>query len=108
VQRLSDIKRLTGWKTANAIALGCESSWVKAAEAGRGPPYTRVMDREPERIVWYTARRRVDQVLSERRDSEKLIVAKTDRVHYALGLLGVEEDFENLAFENDNDQKDEA
>lgn len=44
-------------------------------------------------------------MLSERHDRQKLLVARTDRVHYALGLLGFEEDFENLAFENDYDSK---
>jgi hypothetical protein len=107
VQRLYDVKRLTGWQTTDAIAMGCESSWVKAAELGRGPPYTRVTQRRPrpDRTVGYTARRRVDDEWSESRDSEKLILAKTDRVHMALGLIGVEEDLEKLSFEVDYDNK---
>jgi len=101
IKRCLDIKRLTGWQTAEAIATGCETSWVKAAEAGKGPPYQRVMEKKTDQKVWYTARRRIDQVLAEKNDHSKLLVARTDRVHYALGLLGVEEDFENLDFEHD-------
>ena len=44
-------------------------------------------------------------MLSDRQDGQKLLVARTDRVHYALGLLGFEEDFDNLAFENDFDKR---
>lgn len=36
---------------------------------------------------------------------EKFKVQETDRAHYAMGLLGVEEDFEKLALENDGDGK---
>lgn len=38
---LGDIARLTGWKTASAIARGCERAWMAAAQQGRGPPYER-------------------------------------------------------------------
>lgn len=82
--------------------MGCESSWVKAAEAGRGPPYTRTTVQTIDQKIWYTARRRIDTVLQERQDRHKLLVAKTDRVHYALGLIGFEEDFEKLTFEDDD------
>jgi hypothetical protein len=74
---------------------------VKAAELGRGPPYQRVMEKKVDQKVWYTARRRIDQVLSEKNDGDKLLVKRTDRVHYAWGLLGFEEDFEHLDFEHD-------
>jgi hypothetical protein len=64
-----------------------------------------VTEQKIDQKIWYTARRRLDHVLSERQDRSKLLVARTDRVHYALGLLGFEEDFENLAFENDLDDR---
>jgi hypothetical protein len=32
-----------------------------------------------------------------------LIISGADRVHYALGMLGVEEDFENLDLDNDDE-----
>ncbi|KAJ4288437.1 hypothetical protein N0V90_011672 [Kalmusia sp. IMI 367209] len=39
VKRLLAIDRRTGWASAAVIARACETSWEKAAEAGRGPPY---------------------------------------------------------------------
>ncbi|KAL4979967.1 hypothetical protein BDW66DRAFT_147877 [Aspergillus desertorum] len=36
---LRDISRCTGWKSADAIANGCQRSWRNAAAQGRGPPY---------------------------------------------------------------------
>lgn len=41
IAKLRDISRLTGWKTSDAIASGCEKSWIVAAKYGRGPPYQR-------------------------------------------------------------------
>lgn len=40
IKRLLDIDRRTGWASAAVIARACETSWEKAAEAGRGPPYS--------------------------------------------------------------------
>jgi hypothetical protein len=39
IKRLLDVDRRTGWASAAVIARGCETSWEKAAEMGRGPPY---------------------------------------------------------------------
>jgi hypothetical protein len=41
VTRLLETDRRTGWASAGIIARGVETSWEKAAEMGRGPPYTR-------------------------------------------------------------------
>jgi hypothetical protein len=41
VTRLLDIDRRTGWASAGVVARTCETSWEKAAEAGRGPSYSR-------------------------------------------------------------------
>lgn len=43
VTRIAAISRRTGWGSGELIANGIETAWVKAAEAGRGPPYTRVL-----------------------------------------------------------------
>lgn len=32
---------MTGWQVAKHAAYLCESQWIKAAELGRGPPYSR-------------------------------------------------------------------
>jgi hypothetical protein len=39
INRLLSIDRRTGWASAAVIARACETSWERAAEAGRGPPY---------------------------------------------------------------------
>lgn len=39
IKRLLDIDRRTGWASAGVIARSCETSWERAAELGRGPPY---------------------------------------------------------------------
>jgi hypothetical protein len=41
ITRLLEIDRRTGWASAGAIARSCETSWEKAAEMGKGPPYKR-------------------------------------------------------------------
>lgn len=41
VAKLREITRLTGFKTADVIAGGCEKAWMMAAKLGRGPPYER-------------------------------------------------------------------
>lgn len=46
--------------------------------------------------------RRIDRAFQGKTNEEKrLVVSGTDRVHYALGMLGVEEDFENLDLDNE-------
>jgi hypothetical protein len=49
ISKLRDISRLTGWKSADAIAGGCESAWIAAAAQGRGPPYQRSFETERAR-----------------------------------------------------------
>lgn len=51
VNRLRDIARLTGWQTSHAIITGIETSWTKAAEVGRGPPYVRTGMENHDRII---------------------------------------------------------
>lgn len=41
VERLLEVNGRTGWASAGVIARSCETSWEKAAELGRGPPYKR-------------------------------------------------------------------
>lgn len=51
IAKLRDISRLTGWKTSDAIAGGCEKAWIVAAKNGRGPPYERSFEPDRERHV---------------------------------------------------------
>lgn len=94
VHKLREICRLTGWHTADVIANGCESCWTKAAEAGRGPPYVRT--RPVEGGVHKTGKRR------EYAANDKVIIVpdKNQRIHWALGLLGVDDDFKKLSLDD--------
>lgn len=81
---LREIARQTGWFTIEAIASGCETAWEKAAQMGRGPPYTRASNP--------TARDdRLRGPTSYSKDGPPGM-----RVHYATGILGVEEDLAHI------------
>ncbi|QSZ34049.1 hypothetical protein DSL72_005629 [Monilinia vaccinii-corymbosi] len=98
IRRLKDIDRLTGWGTALSIATGCETSWIKAAEMGRGPPYARTKDEQVTPQAWNPAQS-VDRVaLKEQRAATdgNFVIGTHERIQYALGVLGVQDDFENL------------
>jgi len=82
--------------------MGCESAWIRTAEMGRGPPYTRITEKKIDQEMWYNTRKATDPLSSGERDRGKIFIARTDRVHYALGLLGVEQSLENLDFDDDH------
>jgi hypothetical protein len=103
IQHLHHIARLTGWQSARQIADGCESAWARAAAAGRGPPYTRSSDlvtssSEMTTSVWGNPRR-IDRRIQEMDDDTVLVLAKEEKAHYALGIIGVQEDMERLDLE---------
>ncbi|PBP21064.1 hypothetical protein BUE80_DR008087 [Diplocarpon rosae] len=99
IRRLGDIARLTGWQTALAISLGCETCWVKMSEMGRGPVYTRATKSIPVPDTW-TSSRRIDKAMEGKTNEEKrMVIENPDRVQYALGVLGIEEDFAGLDLE---------
>lgn len=105
IRRLRDIARLTGWQSARQIADGCETGWNKAAELGRGPPY-----HSPPELgslfpdsVWNRPRR-IDQRIQELGAGEsRLVLARSEQAHYALGLLSIERDLDTLDIEGDQD-----
>lgn len=101
ITKLRDIARLTGWQSSAAIASGCETAWAKAAEAGKGPPYQRTMD--PTAKDDRVAGRRPDLNGGPPRDNNDrrfITINAGARVHWALGLLSVEEDMQRLNLEN--------
>ncbi|KAL3418253.1 C6 finger domain-containing protein [Phlyctema vagabunda] len=105
VERLRAISRLTGWQTADAILQGCETSWIRVGEMGRGPPYTRTGQRETQ-PSWAQSRR-IDRALAASDGGvgdRRLVVAKIDRAHYALGILTFQDDFSRLDL-GDDDEK---
>ncbi|KAK4678072.1 hypothetical protein QC764_304320 [Podospora pseudoanserina] len=111
IRRLRDIARLTGWQSARQIADGCESGWNKAASLGRGPPYHSPPELGPlfPDNIWNRPRR-IDRRIREIEASEeapdgKLVLAKTEQAHYALGLLSVERDLDELVIVEEEDEK---
>ncbi len=81
--------------------MGCESAWTRTAEMGRGPPYTRVTEKKIDQEILYNAKKGTDRRSSGGHDRGKIFIARMDRVHYALGLLSVEQSLENLDFDDD-------
>ncbi|KAJ5554947.1 hypothetical protein N7461_003417 [Penicillium sp. DV-2018c] len=90
ISKLREISRLTGWKSADAIAGGCESAWVAAAAQGRGPPYQRSFEMERTR---QKDRGQDTEAVLEVHD-RRFVRVDPDRAHWAMGLL--EEDIANL------------
>ncbi|KAJ5671150.1 hypothetical protein N7507_000277 [Penicillium longicatenatum] len=101
IAKLREVSRLTGWKTSDAIAGGCESSWIIAAKHGRGPPYERsfMSERErhrddPDDPPQYVINREAEALYS---DDRRFITFKPpDRAFLAMGLLSLEGDLQNL------------
>jgi hypothetical protein len=99
VRHVRDIEARTGWASVGMIAQGCETAWVKAYEMGRGPPYQRTKDE------WHMAQvsdpritgvgGHYDGAPPDPTDLADRRWANTNdatRVHWAMGLLSVEED----------------
>lgn len=104
---MHDIGRLTGWQSARQIADGCESAWTKAAAVGRGPPYVRApeLNTDPGVSIWGNPRR-IDRLIQEIEDDNgKIVLAKGEQAHYALGLLSVEHDLERLELEQEEERE---
>ncbi|KAM0325509.1 hypothetical protein ACHAQA_007496 [Verticillium albo-atrum] len=103
VKRLHDIARLTGWQSARMIAEGCESGWRKAAEMGRGPPYTRdpnLMNEIPRSMVM--APPKIMARIEKLDGDDTLPVARSERAAYAMGLIGVEQELSRLELSEGN------
>lgn len=99
-----DIARLTGWQSARQIAEGCESAWTKAAQMAGAPPYMRPSSIVNAPMSVWENPRRIDRRIHELDQSEdkRLVLAKAERAHYALGLLGVEDDLAVLDLQDDH------
>ena len=99
VMRIYGIAIRTGWGSTELIANGCETAWVKAGEAGRGPPYQRVV--RPEQSddprlngSW----ERLDPNAKPNKEDEydrRLVHVKANaRLNWAVGVMGTEDDVE--------------
>ncbi|KAK4893605.1 hypothetical protein LTR27_008072 [Elasticomyces elasticus] len=97
VMRIYSIAHRTGWGTAELIANGCETSWVKAAAAGRGPPYTRVLRTQHSSDPRLNGRwESLDPNArpDETDDSDRRHVKANPlaRLNWAIGIMGTEAD----------------
>ncbi|KAL2834473.1 hypothetical protein BDW59DRAFT_137925 [Aspergillus cavernicola] len=84
---LRDISRLTGWKSSDAIARGCERAWMAAAKQGRGPPYEHAEQcraQQPPGWRFYTA----PETNTERRF---VTINKPPYLSWAMGILSLED-----------------
>lgn len=101
--------RLTGWQSARQIAEGCESGWNKAAELGRGPPYHSPPELGPlfpaSDSVWSRPRRLDRRMRQLEAGEDRLVLAKSEQAHYALGLLSVEQDLETLVIDGEEEEE---
>lgn len=97
VYRIFSIAQRTGWGSAELIANGCETAWVKAAEAGRGPPYTRVArnarSADP-RVNGSWEGQDPNGVPSAGDETDRRLVRTKSaaRLNWAIGIIGAEED----------------
>ncbi|UKZ47421.1 hypothetical protein TrVGV298_001639 [Trichoderma virens] len=102
IQRMHDIARLTGWQSAMQIACGCESAWIKSSQMG-GPAYTRptIINNVPS-TIWKNPRR-IDKKIDESESGEerRLVLAKAERTHYAIGILAIETELARLELRDD-------
>ncbi|KAI4142914.1 MAG: hypothetical protein L6R39_004779 [Caloplaca ligustica] len=97
ITNLRNTARLTGWQTAALIASGCERAWMAAAEMGKGPPYTRTMNTtaKDDRIAGRS--RVVNQGPPKDNNDRRFIhVNPGTRVYWAIGIIGMEEDMQQL------------
>ncbi|KAF7198277.1 putative transcriptional regulatory protein C15D4.02 [Pseudocercospora fuligena] len=101
VTRIFNIAKRTGWGSAELIANGCETAWVKAAAIGRGPPYTRIVRSETSedpRLNGSWERLDPNAQPNENDESDRrLVKTKANaRLNWAVGVIGVEEDIDRI------------
>lgn len=118
VSKLKDIERRCGWRTSGAIAAACETAWERMAQAGRGPPYERTRDisSKDARVSGVSTQSdnptpeggrhsdsAADQHQSEFVNHDRTLIDRSSstRVHWALGLLSVEEDIKKMRLEDE-------
>ena len=116
ISKLYDISTRTGWQSSASIAAACEVAWHTMGKAGRGPPYQPTMDRnnqDPRIRAAFEGRGSANSVSSaspssEMKNEHTILSHDRDlidrnassRVHWALGLLSVEDDIAKLTVSN--------
>lgn len=112
ISKLRDISQRCGWHTSAAVAAACETTWERMGQAGRGPPYERKLDprNKDDRQTGLGPRGSnspsgtsdTSNTLNDHQsafvvhDRSLIDRSGSTRVHWALGLLSVEEDIKNM------------
>ena len=103
ITKLRDVARLTGWQTSALIASGCERSWIRAAEMGKGPPYQRTMNvaAKDDRVAG-RGRDPVSKMYPPKDNNDRrfITVNPGTRVYWALGILSAEEDMKSMSLKD--------
>ncbi|KAK5111685.1 hypothetical protein LTR62_004791 [Meristemomyces frigidus] len=97
VSRIFSIAQRTGWGTAELIASGCETAWCRAAEAGRGPPYQRLVRKQNSddpRLNGSWERLDPNARPDEEDDTDRRHVRSKAqaRLNWAIGVMGLQDD----------------
>ncbi|RMZ81748.1 hypothetical protein DV738_g2084, partial [Chaetothyriales sp. CBS 135597] len=115
ISKLHDTARMTGWQTSAAVAAACEHAWETQGRLGKGPPYHRSLDRNNKdarvnglpRLGDHEASRIEELDPASEHESkfvrhDRSLIGRHGgtRVHWALGLLGVEQDMEQLQLDS--------
>ncbi|EXJ90600.1 hypothetical protein A1O1_03703 [Capronia coronata CBS 617.96] len=119
ISKLQDVATRCGWRTSAAIAAACEIAWEKMGQAGKAPPYHRTLSRHDKDARVNGARLRGAPAAGQDDGGQQKSAAEaahesefvhhdrslidrsgSTRVHWALGLLSVEEDIKRMNLEN--------
>lgn len=87
---LRDITQLTGGKSASSVARGCETAWIKAFEAGRGPPYERVEDVEHAERRYGIVTGLGGMGMGSGDERRFVMAGQGESMHLAMGLLSID------------------
>ncbi|OKL57111.1 hypothetical protein UA08_07521 [Talaromyces atroroseus] len=96
VATFRNLARLTGWKSAETIANGCEFAWIRRAEAGRGPFYRpSPVSSEKEGVnaggEWINR-----QTTQDPNNERRFVTVERPHTPWAQGLLQLESDLTDL------------
>lgn len=88
---LRKVSRLTGWRSADSVAKGCERAWMTAAKQGRGPPYQRRQENSHEPSpIW------AHEPAHDNPERRFITVVEPTQSNWAMGILSIEDDLLNL------------
>ncbi|MCJ1398768.1 hypothetical protein MMC11_001969 [Xylographa trunciseda] len=95
ISRLVTIADMTGQQSSALIAAGIEQCWKIKGDAGRGPAYTPVVAKQDKKSRDHRMSGKPPP-RGEELDRQMVYVHPGTRVHYAMGIMSMEEDFRDL------------